>query len=125
MKLRAVLFLLTLGWQSTSYAQLSVNISFSEREATIIHSYYENQTSQSRGRGGGGGKGLPPGIARNLERGKALPPGIAKQQLPSGLTEALPPPPDGYERSIIDGKILLIEIATQVIHDVLTDALFR
>jgi hypothetical protein len=36
----------------------------------------------------------------------------------------LPPLPAGYERIIVAGKILLVEIATQVVHDVLTDALF-
>jgi hypothetical protein len=30
---------------------------------------------------------------------------------------------DGYERVVIAGKILLVEIATQVIHDVLVEAL--
>jgi hypothetical protein len=37
----------------------------------------------------------------------------------------LPPLPDGYERVVVAGKILLVEIATQVVHDVLTDVLFR
>jgi Ni/Co efflux regulator RcnB len=60
-------------------------------------------------------------IAKNLARGKPLPPGIAKQQLPDGLVHALPAPPRGYERIIVDGKVLLVEIATQVIHDILTD----
>ena len=37
----------------------------------------------------------------------------------------LPPVSSGYERVIVDGKILLVEIATQVIHDVLTDIILR
>jgi Ni/Co efflux regulator RcnB len=68
---------------------------------------------------------LPPGIAKNLARGKALPPGIAKQYLPGDLAAELPRPPVGYERIIVDGKILLVEIATRVIHDILTDAVLR
>ena len=64
---------------------------------------------------------LPPGIAKNLQRGKPLPPGIAKQVLPSGLIAQLPPPPKGFERIEVAGKVLLVEIATQVIHDVLED----
>jgi hypothetical protein len=32
--------------------------------------------------------------------------------------------PTGYERIVVAGKILLVEIATQIVHDVLTDALF-
>jgi len=70
-------------------------------------------------------KGLPPGIAKNLARGKPLPPGIAKQYLPDGLLGQLPPPPKGFERVVVDGKVLLVEIATQVIHDVLMDAVLH
>jgi hypothetical protein len=53
------------------------------------------------------------------------PPGIAKQYLPNDLRHALPAPHDGYERLIVDGKILLAEIATGVIHDILMDAVFH
>jgi len=35
----------------------------------------------------------------------------------------LPPAPRGFERIEIAGKILLVEIATQVIHDVLEDVI--
>ena len=54
-----------------------------------------------------------------------LPPGIAKQQLPDGLVHALPAPPRGYERIIVDGKVLLVDVATQIIHDILTDIVLR
>lgn len=68
--------------------------------------------------------GLPPGIAKNLARGKPLPSGIAKQihPLPQELEQVLPPVPQGYERVMVDGKVLLVDIATQVIHDVISDA---
>jgi hypothetical protein len=36
----------------------------------------------------------------------------------------LPPVHSGYERVIVDGRVLLVEIATQLIHDVLMDAVF-
>jgi hypothetical protein len=42
--------------------------------------------------------------------------------LPSGLVKQLPPAPDGYERIAVAGKVLLVEIATQVIRDVLEEA---
>jgi hypothetical protein len=35
----------------------------------------------------------------------------------------LPPVADGYERIIVAGKILLVEIATQVVHDILVDVI--
>ncbi len=81
---------------------------------------------QSRGIGRGNGKngGLPPGIARNLAVGKPLPPGIAKQYVTNDVLLRLPPLREGYEYIVVAGKILLIEIATQVVHDILVDVLF-
>ncbi|MCH8896462.1 MAG: hypothetical protein IH927_09400, partial [Proteobacteria bacterium] len=64
-------------------------------------------------------------IAKNLQRGKPLPPGIAKQHFPVGLIDLLPPAPRGYERIIVGGKIILVEVATQIIRDVLIDVVFR
>ena len=70
-------------------------------------------------------KGLPPGIAKNLARGKPLPPGIAKQQLPQDLVRLLPSVHTGYERVVVDGRVLLVDIATQVIHDVLMESVYQ
>ena len=107
-------------------ATVGVSVEFSDEEIRIISAWYrEHDTSGNRGYGKHKHKGLPPGIAKNLGRGKPLPPGIAKQQLPDGLVHALPAPPRGYERIIVDGKVLLVEIATQVIHDILTDIVLR
>lgn len=107
-------------------ADAGVSVEFSDEEIRIIHAWYRDRDAAAdRGNGKGKNKGLPPGIAKNLARGKALPPGIAKQQLPDGLVHALPAPPRGYERVMIDGKVLLVEIATQIIHDVLTDIVLR
>ncbi len=106
-------------------ADFGIGVEFSDDEVRIIAAWYREHGDDGRGRGGGKNKGLPPGIAKNLSRGKSLPPGIAKQSLPAGLVSALPAPPRGYERVVIDGRVLLVEIATQVIHDVLTDAVLR
>jgi hypothetical protein len=32
--------------------------------------------------------------------------------------------PSGYERVIVDGRVVLVEVATQVIRDVLEDLIF-
>jgi len=104
-------------------AEIGVSVHFSAGEISIIRDYYArhgNTTSPGKK----GGRQLPPGIAKNLARGKALPPGIAKQFLPDELITRLPPPPAGFERVTIDGKVLLVEVATQVIHDILTDIVF-
>ena len=118
--------LLFIGAPLPALADVGVSVEFSDEEIRIIGAWYENHEPKA-GKGGGKRKhkGLPPGIAKNLARGKPLPPGIAKQHLPDGLVHALPAPPRGYERIIVDGKVLLVEIATQVIHDVLTDIVLR
>ena len=117
----AVLLLLT---NATSATTVDISVSFSNRESTIIHAYYRGHVvSSSENRKGR--KALPPGIAKNLQRGKPLPPGIAKQVLPTGLVDLLPPPPRGFERIEVAGRVLLVEIATRVIHDILEDAILR
>ena len=110
-------------WQMPSAAgELRVDVHFSSLETAVIREYFE-QSHSKKSHGKKGAKGLPPGIEKNLQRGKALPPGIAKQALPVDLSGRLPPPASGYERIVVSGKILLVEIATQVIHDILTDAI--
>jgi Ni/Co efflux regulator RcnB len=122
--LAAVLLLLTTPLASLADAGIAVG--FSDEEIRIIGAWYEDHgAAADTGKSKHRQKGLPPGIAKNLARGKPLPPGIAKQHLPDGLVHALPAPPRGYERIIVDGRILLVEIATQVIHDVLTDIVLR
>jgi hypothetical protein len=97
---------------------------FSAPEVEIITRYYHALAAPTEPRGRGANR-LPRGITKNLARGKALPPGLAKRALPNELVVQLPPPPIGYERLVVAGKILLIETTTQVVHDVLTDILFR
>jgi Ni/Co efflux regulator RcnB len=100
-------------------AAVGVEVVFSEQEIRIIRAYYETQGNDRYK-----SKRLPPGIAKNLARGKPLPPGIAKHYLPYELRRELPPAPDGYERIVVAGKVLLIEITTQIVRDVLTEAVF-
>jgi Ni/Co efflux regulator RcnB len=100
-------------------ADAGISVTFSDAEVRIITAWYDDHGAKKSGKSKRGG--LPPGIARNLARGKSLPPGIAKQHLPQELQHSLPAPRAGYDRVIVDGKILLVEVATQVIHDVLMD----
>lgn len=106
-----------------------VEVSFSLKEKQLITRFFAGsgdaeQASRGKGKGkknkGVGNRGLPPGIAK---KGGRLPPGIAKRQLPQALAAELPPPPKGYERVIVDKDVLLVDIATHVVHDVLTDVL--
>lgn len=116
--------LLAFGLPVAEASDIGVSVTFSDGDIRIISAWYSDHGSKKNGKQGKDGRnGLPPGIAKNLTRGKSLPPGIAKQYLPEGLRRELPAPPAGYERIMVDGRILLVEIATQVIHDVLTDAI--
>lgn len=121
-------------------------ISFSLNEKQVISNFFadgsggdesdgDDNTAPRGGQGKGKGKGgqgkagkgkgvgsqgMPPGLAM---RGGPLPPGIAKRQLPGTLVEQLPPAPQGFERVIVDKDILLVNIGTQIVHDVLTGVL--
>lgn len=111
---------------SAAQADVGATVVFSKNELSIIADWYHDHgtpATRHNGKNGKKAKGLPPGIAKNLARGKSLPPGIAKQALPQGLEQLLPRPPRGYERIIVDGKILLVEVATRVVHDILTDVI--
>ncbi len=117
------------GWavaNSAASAQ-SIEVSFSLKEKQVIANFFASSGSDQGGQGkgkkkkkGAGNQGIPPGLAN---KGGALPPGIAKKQLPNNLISQLPPAPRGYERVIVDKDILLVHIATQVVHDVLTHML--
>ncbi|MGE5546787.1 MAG: anti-virulence regulator CigR family protein [Solirubrobacterales bacterium] len=60
---------------------------------------------------------LPPGMRKRLAQGKPLPPGIAKK-LPDGLAARLQPRP-GYEYHQVGLDVLLVEVATGVIVDMM------
>ena len=108
--------------QSSVAADVGVSVVFTDDEIRIISVWYRDHGSVAdKKRGNSKRNGLPPGIVKNLARGKLLPPGISKQYLPDRLRQTLPSPPAGYERIAVDGKILLVEIATGVIHDILMD----
>ena len=93
-----------------------------EKQAKQEHS---DASGKGQGKAHSKQKDLPPGIAKNLARGKPLPPGIAKNRLPPALVKQLPPPPKGKEIAVVDGRVLLIDIATQVVHDRIEGVLFR
>jgi len=111
-------------------ASIALEAVFTTEEIRQIRAYYDLRT---KGNGKGKGKskhenrprGLPPGIANNLARGKSLPPGIKKQVLPYELRQVLPPVRDGHERIIVAGKVLLVEVASQIVRDVLTDVILN
>ena len=64
---------------------------------------------------------LPPGIAKNLGRGKPLPPGIAKN-FDSRLSARLPQY-DGYQWQQVGRDVVLVAVATGIVHEILRNVL--
>jgi hypothetical protein len=126
----SLLTLLFAGHNASADATTSLDV-FTDAEKRIIREYCRSHeaaaalcggTEARAGHGKKKRKSLPPGIAKNLQRGKPLPPGIAKQMLPGDLEDRLPRR-NGYERLIVDGRVILIDVATRIIRDVLEDVL--
>ena len=98
------------------------------KENEYVHYIEEDESNSGKNKNKGKSKNkrknkdLPPGIAKNLERGKPLPPGIAKRELPHGLDSSLPERRDGYERTIVGNDMVLVDIDTGIIADIIEDA---
>jgi hypothetical protein len=120
---------------------------FSDQERRIIMDYFkrpddaeddvfEQGKGKSKGKNGakhkgGKQKGLPPGLAKRdqlppglqkqLERNGSLPPGLAKRALPEDLDGQLSALPKGWQRSLVDNDVLLLDEETGVILDIIKD----
>ncbi len=104
----------------------------SAKEREIIQVYVNSQASSGHGDKKHGG--LPPGLAKKVERGGSLPPGWEKKvavgqpmppevlkvavPLPKEVVMKLPPSPVGTLTVAIDGKIVRLMEATKTILDV-------
>ncbi len=133
----------------TAVAREAFEAGFSEMEKQIINRYFggasqqkERETDQdskkSRNKKSKKAKGskkmppglakrdrLPPGLEKQLKKNGQLPPGLAKRELPADLESRLPPPPAGTERVIVDNDILLVEAATGLVVDILSDVILN
>lgn len=98
--------------QSTEADLGSVIISAAER--ALIREYYQEHPVAYA-------SDLPPGIQKRLARGKPLPPGIAKR-FPNELSGRMPPRP-GYGYRTVGADVVLVEIATGVVVDLIKDVL--
>jgi hypothetical protein len=94
---------------------LSSGASLSVELRTQIRDYYAVRAPS-------GASALPPGIRKNLARGKPLPPGIAKTYAPADLTSRIHLR-DGFELVEVGLDVFLVEVATNIIHDVLMDVI--
>lgn len=101
------------GGQRTERSTDLGDIIISAAERALIGEYYRSHAVQV--------DSLPPGIRKKVARGKPLPPGIAKR-FPDGLRGQLPHRA-GYDYRVVGADVLLVEIATGVIVDVVKDIL--
>ncbi len=69
-----------------------------------------------------GYKPLPPGIRKNMARGKPIPPGLAYNRLPAPYLATLPRY-NGYEWRGYGSDLVLVSMVSNVIADVIVDAL--
>jgi hypothetical protein len=107
---------------------------FTEVEKRVIRDYYRQRHGddyKNRTRHKKSKKGLPPGLAKKdrlppglqkqLQRNGRLPPGLAKRALPADLEYRLPHRSHRYERVIADGRVLLVDRASGIIADIISD----
>lgn len=66
---------------------------------------------------------LPPGLEKQLVRKGHLPPGLEKRSLPNDLIARLPAPSKGTHRYIAGTDVLLVDTATNIVLDIIRDAL--
>ena len=119
-------------------AKSAAEATFSAAERQLIKKYYEatGQTQRNeedddqeerpnKAKGNANNKNngkrpdLPRGIVKKLERGGTLPPGMEKRPLAVDLERQLPEVPDGFERVESEGKVILRNVATGVITDII------
>lgn len=98
------------GNDAGSAVEIGISVVFSPQERDVINTYFDRHSY--------GAQRLPPGIAKNLARGKPLPPGIARKQLPGDLLASLPRR-NGYDYVLAGTDVLLVEVATHVVADIL------
>lgn len=102
-----------------------------EIERRLIRTYYADRYHAWAYQGGGKNKQIPPGLAKKgwlppgiykqLVAGQRVPGDVALYPLPNDLRRQLPYR-SGYDYRIVDDKVLLLQIGTNLILDVLTVA---
>jgi hypothetical protein len=96
-----------------------------ERDRTRVYTYYRSEFASGRCPPGLAKKGngcLPPGQARKLWAvGQPLPPAVVYYPVPPVLIEQLAPVPAGYGYVQVDNDVLLMDMATRMVADAISD----
>jgi len=93
-----------------------INAVFSDQERDTIRRYFQQHPDQLQTPGAKSGGADPTKV---IVLGAQLPQGVLQQArpLPQELERTLPPAPRGYARVILFGKVLLVDVGAQVVHD--------
>ena len=110
---------LTPGTSAAASSEITDAI-FGAIEKKIIKEFFGSGKKKAKKNKGKSGE-APPGLVRHIERYGTLPPGLAKKPLPPGLADRLPATKAGRKRLIVGNDVVLIEIATGVILDIIKD----
>lgn len=98
----------------------TVAIIFSDRDRQLIGDYYAGGKKRLPP-GLAKKKQLPPGLQKQLERNGQLPPGLQERGLPGELERKLSQLPEDYARVVIGTDVVLKNIKTRVIVDIIRD----
>lgn len=111
---------------------------FSKTEKAVIGEYFRPKSTNKKSKSHKKGKGkkhkslppglakkeqLPPGLARQLKKNGRFPPGLAKRDLPDDLLKRMPTCGKKGKCVIAGDDILLVEKGTEIILDIIKDAL--
>jgi hypothetical protein len=107
----------TAGRVSVGDERGRVDLAFSSQDRILIHDYYRRTLPPGLARK----QSLPPGLQKQLVRRGHLPPGLEGQRLPSDLEGRLTPLPAGYVRLRIGTDVVLVEVGTRLILDLVSN----
>jgi len=96
---------------------------FNDEHRTYVRQYYAQHYGDGRRCPPGLAKKnngcMPPGQARKWQVGQPVPRGVVVYSVPQPVLVHLPPPPYGYRYARIGGDIVLIQVQTNLIVDVI------
>jgi hypothetical protein len=106
-----------------------VRVFVPDRDRQIVYGYYRTQYTNVRCPPGLAKKGngcMPPGQAYAPPRpvyvvGQPLPPTVVYQPVPPVLVQQLEPVPPGYGYVQVDNDVLLMDMASRLIADIVND----
>lgn len=101
-----------------------VDVRFSNYDRDLIHRYYKNSNRKQTPPGLAKKNKLPPGLQKQVLKNGKLPPGLRGRYLPYDLERELDYLPRNYVRIRVGEDIVLMDISTKIILDVIKDIAF-